>query len=157
MTVQGELEVDFACLAVEAAWRIVAPNLPAARIVDRPDWIAAATESMRVMMNGAEKPRGFLTGRVTGAQAKEALDAARAGVVATAGLRGRSSIPPAEQAAEVAVRELLGPVAPDVLRTGSDGAAGPRHPRVKRSPQRTIRPLLSPTWARTITYMRACA
>lgn len=30
--------------------------------------IGAATESMRVMMNGAEKPRGFLTGRVTGAQ-----------------------------------------------------------------------------------------
>ncbi|WP_336671215.1 sucrase ferredoxin [Tsukamurella sp. USMM236] len=69
-------------------------------------------------------PAGHTYGRVTGAQAKEALDAARAGLVATAGLRGRSSIPPAEQAAEVAVRELLGPVAPDVLRTGSDGAAG---------------------------------
>ncbi|MBS4102038.1 sucrase ferredoxin [Tsukamurella paurometabola] len=67
-------------------------------------------------------PTGHTYGRVTGAQAKEALDAARAGVVATTGLRGRSSIPPAEQAAEVAVRELLGPVGPDVLRTASDGA-----------------------------------
>ncbi|CAM3756455.1 sucrase ferredoxin [Tsukamurella ocularis] len=67
-------------------------------------------------------PAGHTYGRVTVAQAEEALAAARAGVVATAGLRGRSSIPPAEQAAEVAVRELLGPVGPDVLRTGSDGA-----------------------------------
>ncbi|NMD57546.1 MULTISPECIES: sucrase ferredoxin [Tsukamurella] len=66
-------------------------------------------------------PAGHTYGRVTEGQAQGALDAARAGVVATAGLRGRSSIPPAEQAAEVAVRELLGPVGPDVLRTGSDG------------------------------------
>lgn len=34
-------------------------QVPAARIVDRPEWVAAAAESMRVMMNGAEKPRGF--------------------------------------------------------------------------------------------------
>ncbi|TWS19233.1 sucrase ferredoxin [Tsukamurella asaccharolytica] len=67
-------------------------------------------------------PAGHTYGRVTEAQAEDALDAARAGVVATAGLRGRSSIPPAEQAAEVAVRELLGPVGPDVLRTASDDA-----------------------------------
>ncbi|KXO88173.1 hypothetical protein AXK56_12435 [Tsukamurella pulmonis] len=67
-------------------------------------------------------PSGYTYGRVSDPQAQEALDAARAGVVSTAGLRGRSSIPPAEQAAEVAVRELLGPVGPDVLRTASDGA-----------------------------------
>ncbi len=42
--------------------------VPAARIVDRPEWIGAAAESMRVMMNGTEKPRGFVTGRITGAQ-----------------------------------------------------------------------------------------
>lgn len=66
-------------------------------------------------------PAGHTYGRVTEGEAQEALDAARAGVVATAGLRGRSSIPPAEQAAEVAVRTMLGPVGPDVLRTGSDG------------------------------------
>lgn len=68
-------------------------------------------------------PTGYTYGRVSEAQAQEALDAARNGTVATAGLRGRSSIPPAEQAGEVAVRELLGPVGPDVLRTASDGAA----------------------------------
>ncbi|MET9328208.1 sucrase ferredoxin [Tsukamurella sp. NPDC003166] len=67
-------------------------------------------------------PTGYTYGRVSSAQAGEALDAARAGVVSTSGLRGRSSIPPAEQAAEVAVREVLGPVGPDALRTTSDGA-----------------------------------
>ena len=42
--------------------------VPDARIVDRPEWIKAATESMRVMTGGATSPKGFLTGRVTGAQ-----------------------------------------------------------------------------------------
>lgn len=55
--------------------------VPAARIVDRPDWIAAATESMRVMMNGAEKPRGFLTGRVTGAQTGAVLAYVSSGIL----------------------------------------------------------------------------
>ncbi|GAA1096482.1 sucrase ferredoxin [Tsukamurella spumae] len=67
-------------------------------------------------------PTGYTYGRVSGAQAAAALDAARGGEVSTSGLRGRSSIPPAEQAAEVAVRGLLGPVGPEVLRTMSDGA-----------------------------------
>ncbi|OBH59793.1 hydrolase [Mycobacterium mantenii] len=56
-------------------------HVPAARIVDRPDWIGAATESMRVMMNGAEKPRGFLTGRVTGAQTGAVLAYVSAGIL----------------------------------------------------------------------------
>ncbi|GAB3129099.1 sucrase ferredoxin [Tsukamurella serpentis] len=68
-------------------------------------------------------PAGYTYGRVTGEQAKAALDAARDGLVSTAGLRGRSSIPPAEQAAEVAVREQIPPAAPDALSTRSDGAA----------------------------------
>lgn len=55
--------------------------VPAARIVDRPDWIAAATESMRVMMHGAEKPRGFLTGRVTGAQTGAVLAYVSSGIL----------------------------------------------------------------------------
>ncbi|MCV7066173.1 zinc-dependent metalloprotease [Mycolicibacterium farcinogenes] len=49
-------------------------ELPEARIVDRPEWIRAATRSMRVMTTGIQpgdetdsaKP-GFITGRVTGA------------------------------------------------------------------------------------------
>ena len=55
--------------------------VPAARIVDRPQWIAAATESMRVMMNGAEQPRGFLTGRVTGAQTGAVLAYVSSGIL----------------------------------------------------------------------------
>ena len=42
--------------------------VPAARVIDRVEWVGAAAESMRVMTNGAEKPSGFLTGRITGAQ-----------------------------------------------------------------------------------------
>lgn len=55
--------------------------VPAARIVDRPEWIAAATESMRVMMNGSEKPRGFLTGRITGAQTGAVLAYVSSGIL----------------------------------------------------------------------------
>lgn len=55
--------------------------VPAARIVDRPEWIAAAAESMRVMMNGAEKPRGFLTGRITGAQTGAVLAYVSSGIL----------------------------------------------------------------------------
>lgn len=42
--------------------------VPDARIVDRPEWIRAAAESMRIMTGGTDKPRGFVSGRVTGAQ-----------------------------------------------------------------------------------------
>ena len=31
--------------------------IPEARIVDRPQWIRAATQSMRVMTGGTEKPK----------------------------------------------------------------------------------------------------
>ncbi len=55
--------------------------VPAARIVDRPEWVAAATESMRVMTNGTEKPRGFLTGRVTGAQTGAVLAFVSSGIL----------------------------------------------------------------------------
>lgn len=55
--------------------------VPAARVVDRREWIGAAAESMRVMMNGAEKPRGFLTGRVTGAQTGAVLAFVSSGIL----------------------------------------------------------------------------
>ncbi|BCO50163.1 hypothetical protein MINTM003_06040 [Mycobacterium paraintracellulare] len=60
---------------------VAAGAVPAARIVDRPEWVAAAAESMRVMMNGAEKPRGFLTGRVTGAQTGAVLAYVSSGIL----------------------------------------------------------------------------
>ncbi|MDD4868157.1 MAG: zinc-dependent metalloprotease [Mycobacterium sp.] len=59
------------------------PNgaVPAARVVDRPEWVRAAAESMRVMTNGTEKPRGFLTGRVTGAQTGAVLAFVSSGIL----------------------------------------------------------------------------
>ncbi|WP_372517114.1 zinc-dependent metalloprotease [Mycolicibacterium frederiksbergense] len=49
--------------------------VPDARVLDRPEWIRAATRSMRVMTGGlpdgsadADQKPGFITGRVTGAQ-----------------------------------------------------------------------------------------
>ena len=39
-------------------------QVPAARVIDRVEWVGAAAESMRLMTNGTEKPRGFFTGRI---------------------------------------------------------------------------------------------
>ncbi len=55
--------------------------VPAARIVDRAEWISAAAESMRVMTNGSEKPRGFLTGHITGAQTGAVLAFVSSGIL----------------------------------------------------------------------------
>ncbi len=42
--------------------------VPEARIIDRPEWIRAAAESMRAMTGGTDKPRGAISGRIAGAQ-----------------------------------------------------------------------------------------
>lgn len=42
--------------------------IPEARVVDRPQWIKAATHSMRVMTGGTEEPKSFIGGRITGVQ-----------------------------------------------------------------------------------------
>ncbi len=55
--------------------------VPAARIVDRAEWVRAAAESMRVMTNGSEKPRGFFTGRLTGAQTGAVLAFVASGIL----------------------------------------------------------------------------
>jgi coenzyme F420 biosynthesis associated uncharacterized protein len=55
--------------------------VPAARVIDRPSWIRAAADSMRVMTNGSDKPRGFLTGRVTGAQTGAVLAFVSSGIL----------------------------------------------------------------------------
>lgn len=54
-----------------------------ARIVDRAEWVRAATESMRVMTggNGDGKARGFLSGRVTGAQTGAVLAFVSSGIL----------------------------------------------------------------------------
>jgi coenzyme F420 biosynthesis associated uncharacterized protein len=55
--------------------------VPEARIVDRPGWIRAATESMRVMTGGTDKPRGAISGRVTGAQTGAVLAFVASGIL----------------------------------------------------------------------------
>ncbi|HTM86325.1 MAG TPA: zinc-dependent metalloprotease [Mycobacterium sp.] len=62
-------------------------EVPEARVVDRPEWIRAATRSMRVMTGVADagseqdqKP-GFITGRVTGAQTGAVLAFISSGIL----------------------------------------------------------------------------
>ncbi|OBF86801.1 hydrolase [Mycobacterium sp. 852002-51163_SCH5372311] len=55
--------------------------VPPARVVDRSEWVGAAAESMRVMTNGTDKPRGFWTGRVTGAQTGAVLAFVSSGIL----------------------------------------------------------------------------
>lgn len=63
-------------------------EVPEARVVDRPEWIRAATRSMRVMTTGikpgdenAEEKPGFITGRVTGAQTGAVLAFVSSGIL----------------------------------------------------------------------------
>jgi len=56
-------------------------TVPPARIVDRSEWVGAAAESMRVMTNGTDKPRGFWTGRITGAQTGAVLAFVSSGIL----------------------------------------------------------------------------
>ncbi|MCV7426985.1 zinc-dependent metalloprotease [Mycobacterium montefiorense] len=55
--------------------------VPPARIVDRGEWVRAAADSMRVMTHGTEKPHGFLTGRLTGAQTGAVLAFVASGIL----------------------------------------------------------------------------
>jgi len=55
--------------------------VPEARIVDRPGWIRAAAESMRTMTGGTDKPRGVISGRVTGAQTGAVLAFVASGIL----------------------------------------------------------------------------
>jgi coenzyme F420 biosynthesis associated uncharacterized protein len=55
--------------------------VPEARIVDRPGWIKAAAESMRVMTGGTDKPRGAISGRITGAQTGAVLAFVATGIL----------------------------------------------------------------------------
>jgi coenzyme F420 biosynthesis associated uncharacterized protein len=55
--------------------------VPDAMIVDRPHWVRLAADSMRVMTGGGDKPRGFLRGRVTGAQTGAVLAFVASGIL----------------------------------------------------------------------------
>lgn len=60
---------------------ITSGAVPPARVLDRPAWVRAAAESMRAMTNGSDRPRGFLTGRVTGAQTGAVLAFVASGIL----------------------------------------------------------------------------
>lgn len=55
--------------------------VPEARIIDRPEWIRAATESMRAMTGGTDKPRGAISGRIAGAQTGAVLAFVSTGIL----------------------------------------------------------------------------
>jgi coenzyme F420 biosynthesis associated uncharacterized protein len=55
--------------------------VPEARIIDRPGWIRAAAESMRAMTGGTDKPRGAISGRLTGAQTGAVLAFVSSGIL----------------------------------------------------------------------------
>lgn len=55
--------------------------VPEARVIDRPQWISAAADSMRVMMGGTDQPAGFLTGRLSGAQTGAVLAFVSSGIL----------------------------------------------------------------------------
>lgn len=54
---------------------------PAARIVDREQWVRAASDSMRVMTGGTESPANAITGRITGAQTGAVLAFISSGIL----------------------------------------------------------------------------
>ena len=56
-------------------------EIPEARVVDRVEWIRAATQSMRVMTGGTQSPRGVITGRITGAQTGAVLAFISSGIL----------------------------------------------------------------------------
>jgi coenzyme F420 biosynthesis associated uncharacterized protein len=55
--------------------------VPEARIIDRPEWIQAAAESMRAMTGGTDKPRGAISGRIAGAQTGAVLAFVATGIL----------------------------------------------------------------------------
>ncbi len=56
-------------------------QVPEALIIDRPHWVRLAAGSMRVMTGGSDKPRGFLRGRITGAQTGAVLAFVASGIL----------------------------------------------------------------------------
>jgi coenzyme F420 biosynthesis associated uncharacterized protein len=55
--------------------------VPEARIIDRTEWIRAATESMRVMTGGTDRPRGLISGRIAGAETGAVLAFVSSGIL----------------------------------------------------------------------------
>lgn len=54
---------------------------PPARVLDRKQWVRAASESMRVMTGGAQTPGNLVTGRIAGAQTGAVLAFVSTGIL----------------------------------------------------------------------------
>ncbi|MFI9201735.1 sucrase ferredoxin [Streptomyces sp. NPDC053048] len=95
---------------------------------------AAGTEVWEVTHIGGHRfsptlfvlPYGYTYGRATAQDVKEALEAARTGLVDTANCRGRSAFERPGQAAELAVRELTGERSADALDVTAAESTGSR-------------------------------
>lgn len=75
-----------AAMAAEAPVReitqlITGESPPAARIVDRRQWIRSAADSMRVMTGGTDTPSNPISGRITGAQTGAVLAFISSGIL----------------------------------------------------------------------------
>lgn len=112
------------CCAVQG--RPLAAAL-AGRYADPVVWECSHTGGHRFAPVLIVLPSGHTYGRLSAAQAEQVFDAARAGTVSEVGLRGRSSTPPVAQVAEVAVREMIDPAAPDALRATVESGDVPKH------------------------------
>ncbi|GAA4876156.1 sucrase ferredoxin [Saccharopolyspora cebuensis] len=89
---------------------------------DRPDvWETSHTGGHRFAPASVLLPSGYTFGRLDGAAAREVLAAAGRGELARTGCRGRSPWSHAGQAAELAVRELVGEHRLDALRVDESG------------------------------------
>lgn len=56
-------------------------EIPDARVVDRPAWVRAATQSMRSMTGGADSAGGLFTSKITGAQTGAVLAFVASGIL----------------------------------------------------------------------------
>lgn len=89
-------------------------------------WEVTHTSGHRFAPTAVVLPAGTLHGRLDVATAGELLRAAERGATVIEGSRGRSTWPPAAQAAELAVREEQGVLDLDALEVEAHEAAGDR-------------------------------
>jgi hypothetical protein len=84
-------------------------------------WETTHTSGHRFAPTGVLLPHGTVHGRLDGASAAALLDAAAQGETVLSGARGRSTWPAPGQAAELAVRELIGELGLDALTVSQAG------------------------------------
>lgn len=92
-------------------------------------WEATHLGGHRFAPTAAVLPSGTVHGRVDADAAVAVLEAEELGEVVLASMRGRTSWPGPGQAAEIAVRRMVGELSLDALEVGPGGDAGTWHVR----------------------------